>query len=155
MPPPSLGLDLELLPLEAAPLGVALEHPREVGGPERRLVAADALADLDDHVLLVGRVALDERELQLLLEPRDVGLVVGDHLGELGVAARRVEVGLRLAPLLRELVRALELLQAPADLGRLAVVVVDGRVGQPLLRLGVGALELLDELVEIRPWAAD
>ena len=90
--------DLELLPLEAAPLGVALEHAREVAGPERRLVAADALADLDDHVLVVGRVALDERELQLLLEPRDLGLVVGDHLGELGVAARRVEVGARLPP---------------------------------------------------------
>ena len=102
---------LELLPLEAAPLGVALEHPRDVGRPERRLVAADALADLDDHVLVVGGVALDERELQLLLEPRDLGLVVGDHLGELGVAARRVEVGARLPPRLRELVRPLELLQ--------------------------------------------
>ena len=54
---------LELLPVEAAALGVALEHPREVGGPERGLVAADALPDLDDHVLVVGRIALDEREL--------------------------------------------------------------------------------------------
>ena len=52
-----------------------------------------------------------------------------------------------LAPLLRELVRGLELLQAPADLRRLAVVVVDGRVGHALLGLSVGALDLLDELL--------
>ena len=152
IPPPSLGLDLELLALEPAPLGVALEHPRDVGGPERGLVAAHALAHLDDHVLVVGGVALDERELELLLEPRDVGLVVGDHLGELGVVAGRVEVGARLAPLLRQLVRRLELLDAPADLGRLAVVVVDGGIGEPLLRLEVGALELLDGLLEARTW---
>ena len=140
---------LELLPLEAAPLGVALEHPREVGGPERRLVAADALADLDDHVLLVGRVALDERELQLLLEPGDLGLVVGDHLGELGVGLARPR-GRRApgATACGEPVRPLELLQAPADLLRLAVVVVDRRIRHAVLRLLVGALELLDELVE-------
>ena len=48
---------LELLDLEAAPLGVAREHPVEVAGPERRLVAADALAHLDDDVLAVGRIA--------------------------------------------------------------------------------------------------
>ena len=40
-----------------------------------------------------------------------------------------------------------ELLQAPPDLGRLAVVVVDGRVGHALLGLPVGALDLLDELL--------
>ena len=118
---------LDLLPAEAAPLGVALQQPREIAGPELPLVAALAAADLDDHVLLVGGVALGERELQLLLEPRDVGLVVADHLGELGVAARRVEVLARLLPLLRELPRPLELLQAPADVGRLTVVVVDRR----------------------------
>jgi hypothetical protein len=50
--------------------------------------------------------------------------------------------------LLRELVRALELLQPPTGVGRLPVVVVDGRVRHALLRLRVGALELLDELVD-------
>ena len=119
-------------------------------GPERRLVAADALADLDDHVLVVGRVGLDERQLQLDLEPLHVGLVLRRHLGELGVVPRRLQVGDGLAPLLRELVGALELLQAAADLLGLAAVVVDRRVGHPLLRLGVGALELLDEFGEIR-----
>ena len=44
--------------------------------------------------------------------------------------------------------RRLELLQAPADVRRLAVVVVDRRVGQPLLQVDVGALELLDELFD-------
>ena len=46
---------------------------------------------------------------------------------------------------LRELVGALELLQLPADLGRLAVVVVDGGIRHPLLRLSVRALEILDQ----------
>ena len=60
----------ELLDLEAAPLGVAREHAVDVAGPERGLVAADALAHLDDDVLAVGRIARDERETKLLLEPR-------------------------------------------------------------------------------------
>ena len=42
---------------------------------------------------VANRIVLDERELQLLLEPRHLGLVVGHHLGELRVAARRVEIG--------------------------------------------------------------
>ena len=139
---------LDLLELEPAALGVALQHPLQLGRPERRLVAADALADLDDHVLVVGRVALGERELQLFLEPRDLGFVVGDHLAELGVAARGLEVGARLPPLLREVVRPFELLQPPADVGRLVVVVVDRGIGEAITRLGVGALELRDQVVE-------
>src|SRR5690242_12496559 len=103
---------LELLPAVAAPLRVSLEHPAEIAGPERGLVSADALPNLDDHVLLVGGVALDERELQLLLEPDDLGLVVGDHLGELGVTAGSVEVGARLPPGLCKTMGRLELLEA-------------------------------------------
>ena len=57
-------------------------------------------------------------------------------------------------PLLRELVRALELLQLAPDLGRLAVVVVDRRVGHALLHLEVGALELVDQVVEVGGHAA-
>src|SRR3954451_22648082 len=72
------------LRLEAATLGVALQHPRDVRGPERSLVAADTLAHLDDHVLRIRRVLLDERELQLLLDARDLALVVRNHLRELG-----------------------------------------------------------------------
>jgi hypothetical protein len=76
-------------------------------------------------------------------------LELGNELPQVGVFARRREILLRRGPLLRELVRLLELLQAPPDLGRLAVVVVDGRVGHPRLNLRVGALELCDEVVEV------
>ena len=114
-------------------------------GPERRLVAADSLAHLDDHVLRVGRVALDERSLQLLLEALDVALEIRGHRGELGVVPGVGEVGARTLPGDGELVRRLELLETPPDVRRLAVVVVDGRVGQPRLQVGVRALELLDE----------
>ena len=64
----------ERLGLEAEALGVPREHPAHVPRPERRLVAADALPDLDDHVLLVGGVALDERELELALRAGRSGL---------------------------------------------------------------------------------
>ena len=60
----STGLALvrrEDLGLEAAALRVTGQHPVDVSRPDRRLVAADALAHLDDHVLRVGRIALDER----------------------------------------------------------------------------------------------
>ena len=133
------------LGLEAAPLGVAGQHAEDVACPERRLVASHSLAHLDDHVLRVGRVALDERGLELLLEPRDVALEVRRHRGELGVVLGVGEIGARALPRDGELVRRLELLQPPPHVGRLAVVVVDGRVGQPRLQVGVRALELLDE----------
>src|SRR4051812_44427074 len=80
---------LELLDGEAPPLGVARQHPEDVGRPEGSLVTADALADLDDHVLAVGRVVLDERELQLFLEGGLALLELGDHLPQVAVAARR------------------------------------------------------------------
>src|ERR671922_294486 len=134
--------------LEAAPLRVAGEHPVEVARPQRRLVAADALADLDEHVLAVGRIGLDERELQLLLEAREPLLELGYELAQVTVAVRVREVGANRAPLLGQPVRGLELLQAAPDLRRLAMVVVDGRVGHALLRLPVRALDFLDELVD-------
>ena len=121
-----------------------------VAGPERRLVAADALADLDDHVLRVGGVALDEREPERLLEVVLALLELRHELAQVAVVARRVEVLAHLAPLLGEVVRLLELLQAAADRRGLAVVAVDGRVGLTLLRLAVRALELVDELFDRR-----
>src|SRR5207244_7494203 len=113
----------EVLDLEAAPLCIAGQHPVEVSGPERGLVAADALADLDDDVLPVGGILRREREPQLLLELGEPLLGLGDELAELGLAARGVEVVARAPPLQGQLVRAFELLQPPADLRRLAVVV--------------------------------
>ncbi len=54
-------------------LGVAGVHAVEVGGEEGGFVAAGAGADLDDDVLLVGGVLRQQRQLQLLVELRDLG----------------------------------------------------------------------------------
>jgi hypothetical protein len=62
---------------QAAALGVARQHPEDVGRPERRLVAADALADLRSRPA-VGGVVLDERELQPPRE-RPGAPQLGDH----------------------------------------------------------------------------
>src|SRR5262245_65496255 len=70
----------ERLGLEAAPVRIALEHAHHLAGPERGLVTADALPDLDDNVLRVGGIGLDERELELLFSPLDLVLVLGRHL---------------------------------------------------------------------------
>src|SRR5439155_21817494 len=50
------------LDLPAAPLGVAGVHAEQVGGEQRRLVAALALAQLEDDVLRVVRVARQQQE---------------------------------------------------------------------------------------------
>ena len=78
----------ERLGLVAEPLGVAREHVVDVAREERGLVAAGAGPQLDDDVALVVRVALDERQAQLLLDrrerllaARELGLEVGAHLG--------------------------------------------------------------------------
>jgi len=63
----------EHLGREPTQLGVASEHFEEVAGEQRRLVAAGAGADLDDHVLGVVGVTLDHRQPDLLfqlLDPR-------------------------------------------------------------------------------------
>ena len=143
------GEDLRAI---AAALGIPLEHACHLAGPERRLVAADPLPHLDDHVLRVGRVTFDERELELVLQARDlVGKPVRER-GELGIVPGGREVGRHLLPLAGHPDRRLELLQAPPDVRRFAVIVVDGRVRHPLLELGVRALELLDEVIESQPW---
>src|SRR5262249_23308481 len=77
--------------------------------------------------------------LQPLLELRH-------KLTQVAVAAGRVEILANLAPFPGELVGRLELFQAPPYLRRLAVVVVDGGIRHPFLRLAVGALELPDQV---------
>ena len=140
----------EGLGAEAAPLGVALEHPGDLGRPERRLVAAHALSDLDDDVLRVGGIALDKCKLELVLEPCDVGLELRRHGGEVGVPLRLRQIGRRLTPLAGRPHCPLELLEAPSELRRLAVVRVDGGIRHPLLELGMRALELVCKLIEGR-----
>ena len=78
----------------------------------------------------------------------DVGLELGGHRRELRVAASVVEVLARLPPLVGEALRRLELLEPPPRVGSLAVVVVDRRVGHALLRLRVGAVQLVDEALD-------
>ena len=139
----------DLLPFEATPFRVAREHAEDVAGPERRLVAPHSLAHLDDDVLRVGGIPLDQRELQLLLD-------LGRASSSSGTSSRRSPSSRAAsrsarapAPLLGELEGPLELLQPAPGLGRLLVIVVDGRVGHALLRLAVGALQLVDECREI------
>ena len=49
----------------AVALGVHAVHPEQLGGEERRLVAAGAGADLEHDVLLVVRILRDEQDLHL------------------------------------------------------------------------------------------
>src|SRR5207247_9334672 len=58
----------ELLDAEAATFRVARERPIELSCPERGLVPADPLADLDDHVLAVGWIGRRKRDAQLFCE---------------------------------------------------------------------------------------
>ena len=68
----------EVLDRVAAPLRVAGEHLVEVAGEQSRLIAAGAGPDLDDHVLVVVRVALDHRQADLLGELLEPAGGVGD-----------------------------------------------------------------------------
>jgi len=68
---------------------------------------------------------------------------------QVAVTACGVEIVLDSTPLLGQPVRALELLQPPPCLRRGVVVVVDGRVGQALLDLTVGTLQLGDERFDV------
>src|SRR5205807_1715761 len=82
----------ELLDLESALLGVARQHPVEIAGPEARLVAADALPDLDDRVLVVVGIRGDERFAQRRLELRDARLELGNELLQVAVGPRFLQV---------------------------------------------------------------
>jgi hypothetical protein len=54
--------------LNRRPLGVAGVHLHKLAGEQGRLVAAGAGPDLDDHVLVVVRVAVDKLRPDLLRE---------------------------------------------------------------------------------------
>ena len=86
-PPTSARRLREHLGREAALLGVAGEHLVEVAGEQRRLVAAGAGADLDQHVLVVVRVALDHRQADLLLELLEPRRRLVDDRAQLRVVA--------------------------------------------------------------------
>src|SRR3954454_7285107 len=147
--------DRELLDLEPAPLGVAREHPEEIGGKEPRLIAAGSGPDLDDHILVIGRVGFDHREPDLLDELTETLLgrlqqlpelrvvaVLGQQLAGAGRVVRGTPVlNGQIVPLLHPAVLA-------ADLGITLAVVDDRRVGHLLLQLGETALYLRDEVID-------
>jgi hypothetical protein len=144
--------DLERLLLQAAPVGIARQHPVEVGGEQAGLLAARARPDLDDHVLLVVRVRLDHRQPDLLLELPEPLLRGAQELTHLGVVAvlgqqlacaRRV-VG-RAAPLLGQPLGRLERPVGAADLGVAPLVAHHLRVRHLLGELVEAALDLLHE----------
>src|SRR5437016_4152130 len=132
-------------------------HPGEIGGEERRLVAAGAGADLDEDVLVVVGIAWQEEPLQLLLERGLLGGEIVDlrlrELGQLAVAALGEDVT-RLADAPQDVAvggEALDdldglgvLLPEPGVLGGLAE---DGGIGQRPRDL-VGSLFDLAELVK-------
>src|SRR5919109_1898482 len=139
----------ERFDVETAALGVARQSPLKIGRPQRGLVAADALADLDDHVLAVGRIGRGECEPKLVLERPAALFELGDELPQVAVATGSVEVVTDLAPFLREPMRRFELLQPPSGGRCFPAIVVDRRIGHTLLRLLVRAFELLDELLDV------
>ena len=75
--------------LPAVPLAVARVHAVQVGGEQRRLVAAGAGADLDDGVAVVERIARHEQRRERAPRARrcrargalDLGARFGGHLG--------------------------------------------------------------------------
>ena len=82
--------DLHLPALEC---GIALIHPEQVAGEQRRLVAAGAGPDLDDDIALVGGVLGQQQQAESLLRLADPdiehrALVLGQRL-ELAVAGLR------------------------------------------------------------------
>jgi hypothetical protein len=139
---------------EAAALGVAGEHAVEVAGPQRGLVPARAGADLHDHVLVVGGVALDHGEPDLLLEALDPLAGVVELLPHLGILALGEQllgalgVGRGEPPRLGQLGGRLELAVLAARVG--VALAVPDHLGVRHLRLYVreAGLDLLDQRLD-------
>ena len=83
---------LDHLPAPAARLGEPLVHPRQVGGEERRLLAAGPGADLEDRRALVGVVPRQQRQLHRPLRPgqrrADARQLLLGEFAHLGIAAQ-------------------------------------------------------------------
>ena len=146
--------DLERLDLEAQALGVLGEHAIDVARPQPGLLAAGPALDLDDDVLVVGRVALDHGRADVLVELLQAPARGGQHLADLGVLAlveqllRAGGVVGRAAPLLGQLGRALEARVLAPDLGVALAIVDDLGVGHRAPQLGEARFDLLDERLD-------
>ena len=146
--------DLERLDLEAQALGVLGQHAVDVARPQPGLLAAGPALDLDDHVLVVGRIALDHGQADLLVELLQAPARGGQHLAHLGILAlveqllRPGGVVGRAAPLLGELGGALEARVLAPDVGVALAIVDDLGVGHRARELGEARLDLLDERLD-------
>jgi hypothetical protein len=149
--------DRQRLGLEAAPVGVAREHPVEVTRPDPRLLAARAGADLDDHVLVVVGIPLDHREADLLLEFRQAGARAFEQLAQLRVVAvlgeqlagahRVVRGSLVLG---RELCGRLQITVRARNGGEPVAVADHRRVRELILERPEASQDLLGKLVDHR-----
>jgi hypothetical protein len=133
---------------------IAAVHAEELGGEERRLVAAGAGADLEDDVLAVVRVLRDERLLDLSVERlalsgearrlglgQDAQLLVRRGLGRRHHFAGVGELSVDLAQLAEEGDDRVDLGERLADLAHRLGVGVDLRQGEPRGELGVRGFE--------------
>jgi hypothetical protein len=140
---------------KAALLGVASQHLEQVAREQRRLVAAGAGADLDDHVLGIVGIALDHRQADLVLERAQAVGRLGDQAPQLLVVAvlreqlaRPLEVAPELAPLAGQLPRRLELAVLATDLGVALPVGDHLRIRHLSLELLKALLNLVDQLLD-------
>ena len=132
MPPASREALAHQLELPALALGEARVHPEQIGGEQRRFLAAGAGANFEDDVLLVVRIARREQDAELLLEL----LALRDERLQL-LLRERAHVGiaaggelLRLLLLFEErLVRAVDVDRLLDFRDRLGVRPVFGRIG--------------------------
>src|SRR5690606_8228629 len=110
------GVHADRLDLPALLGGVALVHAVEVGGEQRRLVAAGAGADFEHRRAGVGRIARQHRDLQLVFGFGEAlaqfgELFVGErfHFGVVGKGRELGDLGPHLAHFTRRASHGLEL----------------------------------------------
>ena len=136
-PPMPVSLARHHLDPPALALGELAVHAEQLGGEQRRFVAAGAGADLEHDVLLVVRVLRDEQDLEVgdqRVAARDERLqLLLRQLAHVRVAARRELLGLR--DVARDVLVLAEALDGRLDLRqRLGVLPVLGWIALHLGR---------------------
>ena len=123
------------------PLGVADVHPGQVGGEQRRLLAALTGLDLEHDVVGVVRVARRQQIGELGVELVDGGLQLGDLGGERLVVGGQLARGLQVAAGGLQLAVGRndrrDLGEPPADPAGRGGVGVQAGIGELALQVGV------------------
>ena len=149
IPPIPVSLSDQDLGRELVRVGVAEVHPQELVGEQRGLLAAGAGPDLEDHVAVVVGVARQQQHLELLEQPRLVGLepvdLVARHrrasrrrrrsIAQLARAGQLGADGLEAPEGLDHRLQAGQLLAEPADLGGVRRDLGSAEVGLDLVVL--------------------